>query len=134
MLSNQEAQGAQLVRHEMLLSEIYVTLRSAAREQRQGRSMRFDEICATTAVRPCIPFPQARTERPATHTSSSSLGPENPSDASIAAHASTPDVRIHRQTLISVTRSKQERNDRVLCREEKDDRELGQSEEAYKSE
>ena len=80
-----------------------MTLRSAAREQRQGRSMRFDEICATAADRPRIPFPQARTEQPATHTSSSRLGPESSSDASIAAHASTPDVRIHRQLFISVT-------------------------------
>ena len=103
VLSNQEAQGAQLVRHEMLLSEIYVTLRSAAREQRQGRSMRFDEICATAAVRPRIPFPQACTERSATYASSSSLGPGSSSNASIASHASTPDVRIHLQIFRSVT-------------------------------
>ena len=95
-MSNQEVQGA-------LLSEICMTLRSAAREQRQGRSMRFDEICATAAVKPCIPFPQARTEHSATYASSSSLCTENPLNASIAAHAYTPDVRCHIQILRSVT-------------------------------
>ena len=92
-MSNQEVQGA-------LLFEICMTLRGAAREQRQGRSMRFDEICATTAVRPRIPFPQARTEQPVTRASSSSLRPEDPTNASIAAHA---DVRIHPQILMVVT-------------------------------
>lgn len=54
-------QHAILARHEIMLRAIYtsVTLHNAAREQRQGRNMRFDEICATQACPPPIMFPHA---------------------------------------------------------------------------
>ena len=58
-----QAQQATLARHEIILQAIYtsVTLHTAAREQRQGRNLRFDEICATqTGLTPLV-APRAET-------------------------------------------------------------------------
>ena len=58
-----QAQQATLARHEIILQAIYtsVTLHTAAREQRQGRNLRFDEICATQAGLAPLVAPRSET-------------------------------------------------------------------------
>ena len=63
LLQNQQEHRAALASQDVTLRDIYTlverTLRSAAREQRLGRSMRFDELRAVQMHLPPIPFPRA---------------------------------------------------------------------------
>ena len=56
VLDNQRKQDVVL---HAIFSSVEVTVRRAAREQRQGYSMLFDEMCAMPV--PAAPFPQAET-------------------------------------------------------------------------
>ena len=56
VLDNQQNQD--IVLH-AIFSSVEVTVRRAAREQRQGSTMLFDEMCAMPV--PTTPFPQAET-------------------------------------------------------------------------
>ena len=81
VLLNQEAQQATLARVETVLDMVHtlLTLRTAAREQREGRSMLFDNICAT----------QARRQSAVPHTTGAPLAetsqrPSHPQPAAVA--------------------------------------------------
>lgn len=83
MSSGLQTQQATLARHENMLYAIYtsVTLRDAAREQREGRSMRFDEICAARARPSPIAFPPLNTH---TGPPVTNPGPQLPPGSSLA--------------------------------------------------
>ena len=63
ILANQEEHRTALASQDVTLRALYtsfeVTMRRAAHDQRQGRSMAFDAMCAMEAPTSTIPFPQA---------------------------------------------------------------------------
>ena len=63
ILSNQQEHRMALASQDITLraicTSVEFTMRRAAREQREGRGMLFDEMCAMEAPAPPVPFPQA---------------------------------------------------------------------------
>lgn len=82
VLSNQRAQQAVLARHDTMLHAIFMlmVLQVAAREQREGRSMLFDELCAVEARWPAGAIPHV-TAGERSLPSTSEAGPSNTSAA-----------------------------------------------------
>lgn len=82
VLSNQRAQQAVLARHDTMLHAIFMlmVLQVAAREQREGRSMLFDELCAVEARWPAGAIPHV----PAGESSPPSTSEAGPSKISAA--------------------------------------------------